>query len=124
MASSLADVAVTDDAKPRDAALSLLRSRHSLLAKESLARVRLRDAETCEAFEAAKEEETRAGTIATRRDLERLALGQCTSMVRARQVCDCNRPAPPDPIAPDSSPADLPTADPAADPASTADEAR
>jgi eukaryotic-like serine/threonine-protein kinase len=114
MASALADVAVTDDAKPRDAALSLLRSRHSLLSKEPLARVRLRDADTCEAFEAAKEEEKRVATVATRRDIERLALEHCTSMVRVRHVCDCNRPAAAEPIPPP-----LPTADPTGDPAPT-----
>lgn len=121
MASALADVAVTDDAKPRDAALALLRSRHPLLSKESLARVRLRDAETCEAFEAAKEEETRAGTVATRHDLERLALGDCTSMVRARHVCECGERAPADPIPPPLPTAD-PTAEPTTDPASGAEE--
>jgi serine/threonine-protein kinase len=117
MASALADVAVTDDAKPRDAALSLLRSRHPLLSKESLARVRLRDADTCEAFEAAEEEERRAATVATRRDLERLALGHCSSMVRVRDVCDCNGSAPAEPIPPP-----LPTADPAGDPATNEED--
>jgi serine/threonine protein kinase len=107
MASALADVAVTDDSKPRDAALALLRTRHHLLSKESVARVRLRDVESCEAFDAAKDEAARVATVATRHDLERLGHGDCKSMLRKSHVCGCIGPSPLEPT---------PSADPATDP--------
>ncbi len=113
MASALADVAVSDDAKPREAALWVLRTRHQLLSKENVARVRLRDAETCQAFDAAKDEAVRVATVAARHDLTRLAHGECRSMVRATKVCGCIGPAPLEPT---------PDAEPATDPANHADD--
>jgi hypothetical protein len=95
MALALADVAVTDDPRGREEALRLLRARQRLLPNEVAVRVQLRDADTCEAFEAAKAQESRAATTATRRDLERLGLGQCKSMLRVSRLCDaCATSAP------------------------------
>jgi hypothetical protein len=88
MASALAEVGVADEPKRRDAALGLLRARQDLLSNEQAARVRLRDVDTCEAFDAAIAAETEVATNATKRDLERLALGECNAMLRVNRLCD------------------------------------
>lgn len=88
MAAALADAAVTDEPQKRDAALGLLQTRQDLLSDEQAARVRLRDAETCEALAAAKDLESEEETAATTRDLERLDLGDCKVMLRVTNLCD------------------------------------
>lgn len=99
MASALADVAVTDEPKKRDAALGLLRTRQDLLSDEQAARTRLRDAETCEALEAAKALESEEETAATIRDLERLDLGECKAMLRVSKLCEACKTGPVQPNA-------------------------
>ena len=89
MATALVAMAVKDDPPPRDGALELLRDRQDLLDAEQGARVRLRDAEECEELEAAKTEETNVASTSTKRDLERLSLGDCKRMVRVKEVCEC-----------------------------------
>ena len=88
MVSALAEVAVTDDPRGRDAALGLLRGRQALLSNEQGARVGLRDADTCELFDAAKRQATEAATTATQRDLERLGRGECKAMLRVGNICE------------------------------------
>lgn len=88
MASALAETAVTDEPKKRDGALALLRGRQELLSGEQAARTRLRDAETCEAFTAAKALVDDVDTAAATRDLERLDLGECKAMLRVSRLCD------------------------------------
>ncbi|MFO0586573.1 MAG: serine/threonine-protein kinase [Polyangiaceae bacterium] len=89
MASALATMAVKDDPQVRDAALDLVRDRQDLLNPEQGARVRLRDAPRCDAFESAKNEEGKVATAPALRDLERLDNGECKRIVRVPSVCDC-----------------------------------
>ncbi len=89
MASALATMAVKDEPTARNGALELVRDRQDLLTAEQGARVRLRDAEECDDFEAAKNEEAKVATTSTLRDLERLTLGECKRMVRVTEVCEC-----------------------------------
>jgi serine/threonine-protein kinase len=88
MASALAEVAVGDEPARRDVALNLLRNRQDLLSDEQAARVRLRDASTCEDLDTAKAAESQVGTEATRRDLERLGLSECKTMLLVSRLCD------------------------------------
>jgi serine/threonine-protein kinase len=95
MATALAETAVAEESKARDAALGLLRARHDLLSTEQRARVRLRDAETCDALQAAKAQAAEVATAPTQRDLERLAKGDCKVMLRTNHLCDaCSAPSP------------------------------
>ncbi len=89
MAFALATMAVKDDPATRDGALELVRDRQDLLTSEQLARVRLRDAEKCDDYEAAKTDEGKLATSATLRDLERLSHGECRRIVRVPEVCEC-----------------------------------
>ena len=89
MASALATMAVKDEATARNGALELVRDRQDLLTAEQAARVRLRDAEECDDFDAAMNEEAKVATTSTLRDLERLSHGECKRMVRVTDVCEC-----------------------------------
>jgi serine/threonine protein kinase len=91
MASALAQVAMKDVADVRDSALDLLRDRQDLLTKEQGSRVRVRDAEDCEALDDAKKEEADLATPDTKRDLERMARDDCKRMLRRPELCETCR---------------------------------
>ncbi len=87
MAKALAAMAMKDVPNKRDAALELLRDRQDLLTREQASRVRLRDADDCEALEDAKKEEADVATPDTQRDLERVTRGDCR-MLRDAELCE------------------------------------
>lgn len=88
IASKIADTSITDEKGIRDPALDLLRGRHDLLDKEKRARVALRDAETCNALQAALTALDEAKTSATEADTERYRGGECRKMIRRDHLCN------------------------------------
>lgn len=87
IAAQIADTAMTDEKSVRDPSLDLLRGRHDLLDKEKRARVAFRDAETCNALQAALAALDVEKTSGTESDAERYRAGECRKMIRRDNLC-------------------------------------
>lgn len=88
IAAKIADTSITDEKSIRDPGLDLLRGRHDLLDKEKRARVALRDADTCNALQAALAALDEEKTSGTEADAERYRGGECRKMIRRDHLCN------------------------------------
>jgi Protein kinase domain len=88
IAAKIAETSITDEKSIRDPSLDLLRGRHDLLDKEKRARVALRDAETCNALQAALTALDEEKTSSTEADAERYRGGECRKMIRRDNLCN------------------------------------